>query len=105
MGGKMITSWRDRLPHATPLWELIDSAVALEGEVALLQLVRAIDEGRDLSTVPNLMYRQGTQVRADEFREPEPVQELAVPNFSGLPLDLYLGPELVLPVWASRGCY
>jgi anaerobic magnesium-protoporphyrin IX monomethyl ester cyclase len=105
IGGKMITGWRDRLPDAAPLWELIDSAVAFEGEVALLELVRTIDEGRDLSTVPNLMYREGAQVRVNEPKDPEPVERLPVPDFSGLPLDLYLAPELVLPVWASRGCY
>jgi len=105
IGGKMITGWRDRLPDAAPLWELIDSAVAFEGEVALLNLVRAISEERDLSTVPNLVYRQGDQVRVNEFKEPEPIQDLPVPDFSGLPLDLYLAPELVLPLSASRGCY
>jgi anaerobic magnesium-protoporphyrin IX monomethyl ester cyclase len=105
IGGKMITGWRDRLPDAAPLWELIDSAVSFEGEVALLELVRTIDEGRDLSTVPNLMYREGAQVRVNEPKDPEPVERLPVPDFSGLPLDLYLAPELVLPVWASRGCY
>jgi anaerobic magnesium-protoporphyrin IX monomethyl ester cyclase len=105
MGGKMITGWRDRVPRAAPLWELIDSAVAFEGEVALLQLVRALDEGRDLSTVPNLMYRQDGEVRVNEYKDPEPVACLPVPDFSGLPLELYLAPELVLPVWASRGCY
>ncbi|MFN2131091.1 MAG: B12-binding domain-containing radical SAM protein [Anaerolineae bacterium] len=105
IGGKMITGWRDRLPDAAPLWELFDSAVAFEGEVALLELVHAIDEGRDLSTVPNLIYRQGDQVRVNEFKEPEPIEDLPVPDFSGLPLDLYLAPELVLPVSASRGCY
>ncbi len=105
MGGKMITGWRDRLPERAPLWELIDSAVAFEGEVALLELARAIDEGRDLSTVPNLMYRRGTRVQVNEYKDPEPVDCLPIPDFSGLPLDLYLAPELVLPVWASRGCY
>ncbi|MBN1643034.1 MAG: cobalamin-dependent protein [Anaerolineae bacterium] len=105
MGGRMVTGWRDRFPHAAPLWELIDSAVAFEGEVALLELVRAIDEGRDLATVPNLMVRQGTGVRVNAFVDPEPVACLPTPDFSGLPLDLYLAPELVLPVWASRGCY
>jgi anaerobic magnesium-protoporphyrin IX monomethyl ester cyclase len=105
IGGKMITGWRDRLPDAEPLWELIDSAVGFEGEVALLELVRAVKGERDLSTVPNLIYRHGDQIRVNEFKEPEPIEDLPLPDFSGLPLDLYLAPELVLPVSASRGCY
>jgi anaerobic magnesium-protoporphyrin IX monomethyl ester cyclase len=109
LGGKLITGWRDLLPKAEPLWDLFDSAIAFEGEVALLQLIKALagapDGGADLSTVPNLMYHDGSSVRVNEFKEPEPTECLPIPNFDGLPLDLYLTPSRVLPVWASRGCY
>jgi anaerobic magnesium-protoporphyrin IX monomethyl ester cyclase len=109
LGGKLITGWRDLLPKAEPLWNLFDSAIAFEGEVALLQLVKALssapDGGADLSAVPNLMYRDGSGVRVNAFKEPEPTECLPIPDFDGLPLDLYFTPSLVLPVWASRGCY
>jgi anaerobic magnesium-protoporphyrin IX monomethyl ester cyclase len=109
LGGKLITGWRDLLPKAEPLWDLFDSAIAFEGEVALLQLVKALDGapdgGADLSTVPNLMYRDGSGVQVNEFKEPEPTECLPIPSFDGLPLDSYLTPSRVLPVWASRGCY
>ncbi|MBN1978167.1 MAG: radical SAM protein [Anaerolineae bacterium] len=109
LGGKLITGWRDLLPKAEPLWDLFDSATAFEGEVALLRLVEALagapDGGADLSAVPNLMYRDGSGVRVNGFKEPEPTECLPIPDFDGLPLDLYLAPSLVLPVWASRGCY
>jgi radical SAM superfamily enzyme YgiQ (UPF0313 family) len=113
LGGKLITGWRDLLPKAEPLWELFDSAIAFEGEVALLQLVKALGGtrdgapggGADLSTVPNLMYRDGSGVQVNEFKEPEPTECLPIPSFDGLPLDSYLTPSRVLPVWASRGCY
>ena len=105
VGGKMITCWRDQLPRAGALWEYMDSAIAWEGEVALLELIRALENGTDLSEVPNLIYRDKGQIRVNGPKEPEPVNTLPIPDFDGLPLDLYLAPARVLPVWASRGCY
>jgi anaerobic magnesium-protoporphyrin IX monomethyl ester cyclase len=109
LGGKLITCWRDLLPKAEPLWELFDSAIAFEGEVALLRLIKALDGASDgdadLGAVPNLMYRDGSDVRVNGFKEPEPTERLPIPSFDGLPLDSYLTPSRVLPVWASRGCY
>jgi anaerobic magnesium-protoporphyrin IX monomethyl ester cyclase len=109
IGGKLITGWRELLPKAEPLWDLFDSAIAFEGEVALLRLVEALDGapggGADLSTVPNLMYRDGSGIQVNTFKEPEPAERLPIPDFDGIPFDSYLAPDLVLPVWASRGCY
>jgi hypothetical protein len=114
LGGKMITCWRDQLPHAQRLWDLFDSAVVYEGEVSLLRLVKALERGQDLSSVPNLIYRDGhsdrrhggpRRVHVNAFKAPEAAPTLPDPDFEGLPLDLYLAPERVLPVWASRGCY
>jgi radical SAM superfamily enzyme YgiQ (UPF0313 family) len=51
------------------------------------------------------MYREGSSVRVAEAKPPEPADALPIPDFDGLPLDLYLAPARVLPVWASRGCY
>lgn len=105
LGGKMITCWRDQLPGLTSLWDLFDSAIVFEGEVALLQLVRALEQGADLASVPNLMYHDGSDVHINDFKAPEPASTLPVPDFDGLPLDLYLVPARVLPVSACRGCY
>jgi len=105
LGGKMVTCWRDQLPRAEALWDLFDSAIVYEGEVALLRLTEALDRGTDLSAVPNLMYRHGSEMRVNEFKAPEPVEALPIPDFDGLDLDRYLAPARVLPIWASRGCY
>jgi len=105
LGGKMIACWREQLPRALALWDLFDSAVYAEGEIALFRLVEELDRRGDLSRVPNLMYRQGHQVRVNESKEPEPTEALPVPDFEGLPWDAYLAPTCVLPVSASRGCY
>ena len=105
LGGKMITCWRDLLPAAPHLFDFFDSAVTFAGEEALLKLVEALDEKKDLSSVPNLMYRQGDRVERTEVAPPLSIDDLPRPDYEGFPMDRYLAPERVLPISASRGCY
>jgi len=59
----------------------------------------------DLSGVPNLLWRRdGAPVTNGELM-PMPIESLPTPDFTDLPLDSYLGGELVLPVAPTRGCY
>jgi radical SAM superfamily enzyme YgiQ (UPF0313 family) len=55
--------------------------------------------------VPNLIYRDGLEVRSNVRRHPAKIAEVPPPDFAGLPLDRYLAPELVLPLAMARGCY
>jgi hypothetical protein len=71
------------------------SAVVYEGEIALLEMVRALERGED--PAKNGRVIKGTQV--------EDMSILPPPDFDGLPLDRYLAPELVLPYDPTRGCY
>jgi hypothetical protein len=71
------------------------SAVVYEGEIALLEMVRAIERGEDPARSGRVI--KGTQV--------EDMSILPPPDFDGLPLDRYLAPELVLPYDPTRGCY
>jgi anaerobic magnesium-protoporphyrin IX monomethyl ester cyclase len=105
MGGKMVTCWRDILDRRPSLFTLADSMVYDEGEAPLLALLDALQNGRPLASVPNLIYRDGAELRRTEPAPWQNVAALLAPDFDGLPLDLYLSPERVLPVSASRGCY
>jgi hypothetical protein len=69
-----------------------DTAIVYEGEIALLNLVRALESGEH----PNGVIK-GTQI--------EDMSLLPCPDFDGLPLDRYLAPDLVLPYDPTRGCY
>ncbi|MFA5628642.1 MAG: PqqD family peptide modification chaperone [Dehalococcoidales bacterium] len=82
-----------------------DSAIIDEGEIPLLKLVEAISKGKSLCEVPNLVYADGGKVVSNEGTFPEDVNNLPTPCFDGMPLDLYLSPEPVLPILSSRGCY
>jgi hypothetical protein len=105
VGGPHISMLRDELVKTPAIWQLIDSAVVFDGEAPLLRLVEAVSQGKDLSQVPNLIYRDGQQVRVNQRQEPAKISNLPLPDFDGLPLDRYLAPKLVLPLLTARGCY
>lgn len=78
LGGGLITSWLRSPSWKNPFAELIDRLVAGPGEETLLELV-------------------GKSKRSD--------RDYSQPDFSGLPLQDYLAPGLILPYSASTGCY
>lgn len=87
-----------------------DSAVVYEGEHSLLALLRALQAGPTaspaLAELPNVVQRDGTgQAGYRAGHGMEDLKQLPAPDFDGLPLSLYLSPQLVLPYDPTRGCY
>ncbi len=107
MGGGLLAYVAKKLAKRPEVWSCIDSFVMLEGERPLLELCRAVERGEhDLSGIGNLIWRDGCgEVRANTELAPLDIQTLPTPDFEGLPLGLYLSPELVLPLAITRGCY
>ncbi|OQW61730.1 MAG: B12-binding domain-containing radical SAM protein, partial [Proteobacteria bacterium HN_bin10] len=104
IGGNTVTRLRDVLPQS-PLFQYFDAAVAYEGETAFVQLVEAFGARRDLSQVPNTIYKDTTGVHTSPISYAEDMAALPPPDFDGLPLDKYFVPTKVLPYLATRGCY
>lgn len=116
IGGPNITMLRLQLPNVPRLFDVIDSAVVMDGELPLLRLAEALDcDGGhgDLSRVPNLVYRQGDRIRVNTatfLKDSKTVKASSedfdpVPDYAGLPLDRYLAPDLILPMLVAHGCY
>ena len=105
IGGPMVSIWREQLPRVPAMFDLFDSAVVFDGEEPLRQLCHALDSGESLSCVPNLIYRQGDEIKTNPRKEQAKIIDVPEPDFKGLPLDRYLAPELVLPLAMARGCY
>ncbi len=107
IGGPHVSMLRDSLarPASSMIWDLFDSAIPFSGEIPLLRLVEALEQGGDLGAVPNLIYRDGERVRANAVGKPLAIAQLPMPDFDGLPLDLYLSPRPILPLSTTRGCY
>jgi len=105
IGGNVLTRWKEVLPQHPELFQFFDSVIVHEGEQALLQLTERLSSGEDLSQVPNLIYQDAGAVKLSERFVVEDLDQLPTLDFEGLPLDLYMAPDLVLPMYASRGCY
>ena len=104
IGGNTVTRLRDVLAQS-PLFQYFDSAVVYEGETAFLQLVEAVGAKRDLSSVPNTIYKDDKGVHDSALSYAEDMAELPPPDFDGLPLQKYFVPTNILPYLATRGCY
>lgn len=105
IGGSIFTRLVDNLRRCPGLFDLTDDFIVFEGETALLELVNQLSGKRDMSKVPNLIYRQNGKITVNQPFYSENINELPAPNYDGFPLDRYLAPHTVLPVQFSRGCY
>ncbi|HLG29971.1 MAG TPA: radical SAM protein [Candidatus Brocadiales bacterium] len=105
IGGGVFTRLIDNIFKQDALFSFIDSFVVYEGEHALLTLIRELEDKRDFTKVPNLVYRHNGRTALNEPLIVEDVDYLPTPDYDGFPLSLYFTPKLVLPVQTSRGCY
>lgn len=106
IGGFIITTLVESLSKNKHHFKtLFDYLIGGEGEVPLLELVRALETDKDLSKVPTLTYMHNYEVKSNHPAAPLPINDLPTPDFDGLPLDKYLTPQLVLPLFTSRTCY
>jgi radical SAM superfamily enzyme YgiQ (UPF0313 family) len=108
-------------PHVSAFQEgalagnVADAAVAGEGESALEQLIRAHQEGADLTSIPGLLWRDAAGVVArnpgftpfveDVDRLPFPAYDLVdVRRYWTLPPMMQLPPHKYVSLFSSRGC-
>ncbi len=87
------------------LFPLCDSFIAYESEHPFLMLLENLKGNGDLTQVPNLVFWRDGKVRINEPFYIENINHLPTPDYSGIPLHLYLQPEVILPLRTSRGCY
>ena len=106
IGGNIVSLLSESIKTNPQLFgRFFDSAILYEGERPMAALAEHLRDGQPLDTVPNLIWRDGQKVRTNEVATAEAINTLPTPDFDGLPMDLYLSPEPVLPLLASRGCY
>jgi anaerobic magnesium-protoporphyrin IX monomethyl ester cyclase len=106
VGGNVITRLQEDLAkHEQFFTDVFDSAILYEGEHALLWLIESLNGERAIASVPNLIYRDASGIHRNSEVYTEKTTALPLPDFDGLPLDLYFVPELIIPYLATRGCY
>jgi radical SAM superfamily enzyme YgiQ (UPF0313 family) len=106
VGGNIVTRLQEELPvHGRFFTDVFDSAIMYEGEHALLWLLEALAGDRELTSVPNLIYRDQVGIHVNKEIHTEKMAALPLPDFDGFPLDSYFVPTRILPYLATRGCY
>jgi anaerobic magnesium-protoporphyrin IX monomethyl ester cyclase len=105
VGGNYFSLLKENLKTNLKLFSFFDSIILNEGETAITKLVECLEKGLSLQNVPNLIYKEGTKIIANELTHIEDINKLPTPCFEGLPLDLYLSPSVILPIYMTRGCY
>lgn len=86
-----------------------DIIVRYEGEQTLKELLDALREGRELSTVKGIAYREGSQVLATPPRPLiDDLDTLPIPAYDMIPIDKYAPFGMLWPkaitVQGNRGC-
>jgi len=104
LGGAILSSMHGELQQNPSIFAVADSIAVWEGEHALLGLARALENETALVAIPNLLYLDHDQVQATSLHI-EDVNNLPTPDYSGLPLELYLTPEVTALLPTERGCY
>jgi radical SAM superfamily enzyme YgiQ (UPF0313 family) len=109
IGGQWVSLFREALKKRADFFHFFDSMIIFEGETALLNLLAALSEERNLSLVPNLIYHSDSRWVQSETNHKEDLNTLACPDFDGLPLKEYLGTEpddrSSLTYQTARECY
>lgn len=106
IGGNLFGRYTDVLINNHEFFNLFaDSIIYNEGEKPIIELVDALENGKNLEKVSNLIYAKDSKVKINREQEPLNINKLAVPDFSGFPLNFYYTPEVIFNLQTSRNCY
>lgn len=98
LGGAALSAMDvDELMVAVPE---IDYAFRGEGEAGIVAFLSRTD----VREIRGFTYRDNDRVVHNPTPLGIPMHDLPAPDFGALPMDLYLNPEPVVPVYFSRGC-
>ncbi|RPI20561.1 MAG: radical SAM protein [Acidobacteria bacterium] len=101
MGGGHATA----LPETVLAHPAVDFVIRGEGERPLVALVKALGEGRDLRTVPNLGFKDHGRLVFNPTEDNFPIEDLSVPDVSDLdPARYGSRGRPIACIVSSRGC-
>lgn len=106
-GGPLIAGFADRWLEDGWLLDHVDSVCIGDGESTIAELADALEGRRDLESVTNLAWRDGSGRMRGRNLEPvlTRMDDVPVPDFRSARLQLSLTPEPIYPLMLSRGCY
>lgn len=110
LGGEHVTAEAMNIINICPE---VDYCVSGEGEVTIIELVKAIVEKHDLAKVHGITYRLNGKAYKNNSRERiKNIDSIALPSWEGIPVHRYhqVGYSMAslnrksMPIVASRGC-
>lgn len=108
IGGNTFSKIQYKIEKNKEIFNYVDSILLFEGEYPLLKLIRALENGESLYSVPNCVFYDKEQDRIvkNEIKQCVlSIENLPVPDYADLSLELYTAPEIILPYYVSRSCY
>jgi len=109
LGGNIITRNYDVLSRDDELnrklFDYFDFLIHHEGESAFVELTRTLSEGRGVSEIPKIIYRENSQIKENLDFVVEDVNSLPAQNFDGfVKQGNHWTPQPVIPYLVGRGC-
>lgn len=93
LGGVLVTELSHRISNNSRLWSFFDSLVLGPGEEIFNELIDRIDTGTELSSVPNIIYKDDESIKTSTKSKEFDLNDACTPEFvslrrsSGLPLE------------------
>jgi radical SAM superfamily enzyme YgiQ (UPF0313 family) len=81
-----------------------DFGIQGEGETALLDLISALSEGKDVSSIPGLVYRRGPEIVVNPQQPAQAPELLDCEDWPSRLVDHYLKHSGMLNLQTQRGC-
>jgi anaerobic magnesium-protoporphyrin IX monomethyl ester cyclase len=108
-GGGFLAYIGEKVMNAPGMDACLDSIIFHEGENPTLELCRTLAAGEPLNLVGGLMWFDRSSGAATAVKNvmahPIRLDAAPCPDFTGLPLEKYFSPEIVIPYDINRGCY
>jgi len=96
------------LPRQTLANENIDFVVIGEGEETIIDLVRALEEKKDLIDIKGLAFKRGEEIFVNDERPPLNLDDISDLPYHLIDMNLYIhqrfGRKRVMELITSRGC-
>ena len=85
LGGSTVTEVSHRIAKNPALWETFDSLITGPGEAAFSELIDTLTSRRDLSSVPNLIYKTANGIKKSAKQQDFDLNDACTPEYVSVP--------------------
>ena len=105
-GGAIVSAYAESLCADERFYQYADYGMPGEADEAFPAFCNALEQGGDLTQVPNLWKRLDTgEIQPPASKSLPNLNDLPAPDFSSVPVGRYYLPDTIANYQTSRGCY